>query len=84
MFIVFVLFILFAWLIRYPDTLPSPVVITTMNPPVTLVAKITGRIKEKNVNDGDTVSAGQLLAVMETTAAICNLSLHLSRKHLQI
>ena len=44
MFSVFVLFILFAWLIRYPDTIPAPVEITTMNPPVTLVTKITGHI----------------------------------------
>ena len=45
MFLVFVLFILFAWLIRYPDTIPAPVEITTTNPPVTLVTKITGHIK---------------------------------------
>ena len=44
MFLVFVLFIFFAWLIRYPDTIPAPVEITTTHPPVTLVTKITGHI----------------------------------------
>ncbi len=67
---VFVLFILFAWLIRYPDTIPAPVEITTLNPPVTLVTKITGNIKYLYVKEKEKVSAGQLLAVMETTASI--------------
>jgi multidrug resistance efflux pump len=70
MFSVLVLFILFAWFIRYPDTIPSPVEITTMNPPVTLVTKITGRIKYLYVKEREKVSAGQLVAVMETTASI--------------
>ena len=70
MFSVFVLFILFAWLIRYPDTIPAPVEITTSNPPVTLVTKITGNIKYLYVNEKEKVSAGQLLAVMETTASM--------------
>ncbi len=70
MFSVFVLFILFAWLIRYPDTIPSPVEITTSNPPVTLATKITGNIKFLYVSEKEKVSAGQLLAVMETAASI--------------
>jgi multidrug resistance efflux pump len=70
MFSVFVLFILFAWLIRYPDTIPAPVEITTSNPPVTLATKITGNIKYLYVAEKEQVSAGQLLAVMETTASI--------------
>jgi HlyD family secretion protein len=70
MFSVFVLFILFSWLIRYPDTIPAPVEITTSNPPVTLVSKITGNIKYLYVKEKEKVSAGQLLAVMETTASM--------------
>jgi multidrug resistance efflux pump len=70
MFSVFVMFILFAWLIRYPDTIPSPVEITTSNPPVTLVTKITGNIKHIYVKEKEKVTAGQLLAVMETTASV--------------
>lgn len=68
--IVFVLFILLLWLIKYPDTIPSPVEITTVNPPVTLVSKLTGRIKNLNVVDKNEVKAGQIIAVMETAASI--------------
>jgi multidrug resistance efflux pump len=66
----FVLFILFAWLIKYPDVIPSPIEITTVNPPVSLTAKITGRIKNLFVSEKDRVLSGQLLAVMETTASM--------------
>lgn len=69
-FIVFVVFILFAWIIKYPDKIPAPVEITTMNPPVTMVSKITGRIKALYVNDRENVTRGRLIAVMETTASV--------------
>lgn len=69
-FTVFVLFILFASIIRYPDLIPSPVEITTENPPVTLVSKITGKIKHLYVSDEQPVDSGRLLAVMETAASI--------------
>ena len=68
--VVIILFIFFAWLIRYPDIVPAPVEITTANPPVTLVAKISGRIKNLYVKDQDPVKRGDLLAVMETAASI--------------
>lgn len=70
MFMVFVLFLIFAWLIRYPDTIPAPIEITTENPPVTLDSKISGRIRYLYVIEKEVVKAGQLLAVMETTANI--------------
>lgn len=70
LFSVFFLMVLLAWLIRYPDTIPAQVEITTVNPPVTMVSKITGRIKELYVKDKDKVETGRLMAVMETAASI--------------
>ena len=75
MLLIFILFVIFTWLIRYPDTIPSPVEITTINPPVTLVSKITGHIMELKANDGDTVEVGELLALMETTASLEEINL---------
>ena len=75
MFLVFVLFIFFAWLIRYPDTIPAPVEITTTNPPVTLVTKITGHINSLFVREREKVNAGQLVALMETTASMKEIEL---------
>ncbi len=70
MFLVFALFIFFAWIIKYPDTIPAPVEITTTNPPVTLVTKITGHINSFIVKEKENVKAGQVVAVMETTASV--------------
>jgi HlyD family secretion protein len=67
---VILLILLFSWFLRYPNIVPSPVQITTENPPVTLVSKITGRIMNLDVNDRENVKSGQLLAVMETAASI--------------
>jgi len=67
---VFVLIIFLAWLIKYPDVIPATVEITTINPPVTMISKITGRIKNLFVKDKDNISSGQLIAVMETAASI--------------
>lgn len=75
MLLVFVLFIFFAWLIRYPDTIPAPVEITTTNPPVTLISKITGHINSFFVKEREKVKAGQLVAVMETTASLHEIDL---------
>jgi multidrug resistance efflux pump len=75
MLMVFVLFIFFAWLIKYPDTIPAPVEITTTNPPVTLVTKITGHITSFFVKERENVKAGQLIAVMETTASVNEIKL---------
>jgi len=69
-FSVLVLLALLSWLIKYPDVVPAPVEITTVNPPVTLVSKITGRINRLYVKDGENVSPGELIAVMETAASI--------------
>jgi multidrug resistance efflux pump len=68
--IAFMFFTLLLWLIKYPDTIPAPVEITTVNPPVTLVSKQTGRIKNLYVRNKDTINSGQLIAVMETAASI--------------
>jgi HlyD family secretion protein len=72
--LVFIVFILFLWLIKYPDTIPAPVEITTVNPPVTLISRLTGRIKNLYVRDKDQIAPGQLIAVMETAASIDDLT----------
>lgn len=67
---VFLLFIFLSLIIRYPDNVPAPVEITTANPPVPIVSKITGHIRILYIGDRAEVNPGQLLAVMETAASI--------------
>lgn len=67
---VFLVFVLFLWLVKYPDIITAPIEITTTNPPVTMVAKLTGRLQKLFIRDGDMVEAGQIIAMMETTASL--------------
>ena len=69
-FLVFILVVIFSWYFRYPDLVPSPVEITTENPPVTLVSKGTYKIRHLYIKDGEKVAKEQLLGVMETVASI--------------
>ena len=50
-FFVIFFFLFFSWMIRYPEKIVAPVEITTVNPPVTLVSKISGNIKFLYVKD---------------------------------
>jgi HlyD family secretion protein len=53
---------------HYPDVIQSEVVITTENPPVWIIARSTGNLKEIFYNDREAVRSGSLIAVMENSA----------------
>lgn len=53
----------------YPDIVSGDVVITTENPPVWIVAKSTGFIKELNCTDKQEINQGDILAVIENPAS---------------
>ncbi len=70
---VFVLFIvvlllLLGYLIRYPDRIPAQVVITTVQPPLPVNARVNGPLSQLLVQDQDMVTKGQVLAVVQNTA----------------
>jgi hypothetical protein len=54
---------------KYPDIVRGDVVITTENPPVWIVAKSTGKIKELLCGDKQIVTQGELLAVIDNSAS---------------
>jgi HlyD family secretion protein len=66
-----VLLILFigSFFFRYPDIVQGDVIITTENPPVWLVAKSTGKIKELVCKDKQLVRQGDILAVIDNSAS---------------
>jgi len=53
---------------NYPDVVSGEILITTDNPPVWLIAKTNGKIKELNCSDKQTVEGGNILAVIENPA----------------
>ena len=60
---------------RYPDIVQGDVVITTENPPLWLVAKSTGKIKELMCSDKQEVKQGEILAVIENSASTTDVQL---------
>lgn len=65
---IFALIIIFSFVFHYPDILRSKIVVTTENPPATLVARATGKIDQLFVSDKEKVEAGQIIALIENPA----------------
>jgi HlyD family secretion protein len=65
---IILLIILFSFAFNYPDILRSNIVVTTENPPATLVARTTGKIDELFVGDNEKVGRGRIIALIENPA----------------
>lgn len=65
-FIIVLAIIIFAsFVFKYPDVIRSNIVVTTENPPATLVARSTGKIEQLLVTDNQKVKAGQIIALIQ-------------------
>ena len=65
--ILLVLFIA-CFIFKYPDTISCAVTITKTEPPVWVVAKMSGRLQELYAKDGQHVKADDIIAVIENPA----------------
>lgn len=66
--IVVVIFLIGSALFKYPDTIAATMTLTGTTPPAALIAKSSGRLKELNVVDKQSVKMGDYLAVIENPA----------------
>ncbi len=57
-----------SWFFRYPDIISAPIVITSLNPPSSVVARTGGKIMSFLVKDQQKVKAGDYLVILENTA----------------
>ena len=53
---------------KYPDAIQSPVQITTLNPPASMIARADGKITHLFVDDGEFVKKNTILASIENPA----------------
>ena len=67
-FVIFMGLILGSYLMKYPQILTAPIVLTTANPPADLLTKSSGRIDTIFVNDGHTTSMDQVVAMLQNSA----------------
>ncbi len=67
-FAILVLIVSLSTFIRYPDVVNASLTISSPNSPKPVVSKIQGRLVKLLVKENETVSVGQPLAYMESTA----------------
>lgn len=65
----FLLLLLLAWLIRYPDVITAPVALVSPSPPVTVHARTTGFLRDLPVTDQQEVKKGDLLGIIASAAS---------------
>lgn len=58
-----------SYFIKYPQIVTAPITITTINPPSDLIAKSTGRIDTIFARDGQSLSVGEPVAMLQNTAS---------------
>ncbi len=75
MLLVLLLILALTHLVRYPDVVEARAMLTTQHPPIRLAAKASGKIAQLKVANGETVQAGQLLAVLENPARLQDVAL---------
>lgn len=68
-FPIMVAIVALSFFIKYPDTLSAKITITTLNPPINLLAKTSGKIIELNVKNNQVIKKGEVMAVLENTAS---------------
>lgn len=62
------LLFLVGWIVKYPDIIHAQVQVTTEVPPISVVARTTGYLSKLLVKENDTVKAGDLLVVLQSSA----------------
>jgi len=67
-FFIFILLFLSLFYIKYPDTITSKIVITTMVPPEKIISKKSGKIEHLFVKNYDAVKVNQILGIIENKA----------------
>ncbi|MFZ4542801.1 MAG: HlyD family secretion protein [Saprospiraceae bacterium] len=69
--LIVLLVVLMGWLsyfIKYPDVITAPVVVTTSQPPTSIIARADGILSKIYVSEKDQVKTGATLALIQSTA----------------
>ncbi|MFP3594588.1 HlyD family secretion protein [Chryseobacterium sp. SIMBA_038] len=67
-FIILLLILGMSYVIKYPEFIPAPIVVTSQNPPEKLEARISSKIEKIFIKDHQEVKKNQVLMVMQSAA----------------
>ena len=57
-----------SWIVQYPDVISTRISVTSENPPVSVVTSIGGKLARFRVQDGQAVTNGTVLGIVESAA----------------
>ena len=67
--IILLMVLLMSYVIKYPEFVPAPIVVTSQNPPEKLEARISSKIEKILIKDHQQVSKNQIMMVLQSTAS---------------
>lgn len=67
-FIIILLIMLMSYIIKYPEFIPAPIIVTSQNPPEKIEARISSKIEKILIKDHQNVKKDDLLMVMQSAA----------------
>jgi multidrug efflux pump subunit AcrA (membrane-fusion protein) len=67
-FIMLCCFVALSWLIEYPDTLLAKATVTSQNPPITIIAKGSGKLQKLYIQNNSKINKHTIIGVLENTA----------------
>jgi multidrug efflux pump subunit AcrA (membrane-fusion protein) len=67
-FIILLLILIMSYIIRYPEFIPAPIIVTSQNPPEKLEARTNSKIEKIFIKNHQEVKKNQILMVMQSTA----------------
>lgn len=72
LFAIVVVLLVGSWFYKYPDVIEAPLVVTSVNPPVQVNARVNGKITQLSVSDKQQVRVSDYLAVIENPANLAD------------
>jgi multidrug efflux pump subunit AcrA (membrane-fusion protein) len=66
--LILVLILIMSYVIRYPEFIPAPIVVTSQNPPEKLEARTNAKIEKIFIKEHQKVTKDQVLMVLQSTA----------------
>ncbi|SIQ37866.1 HlyD family secretion protein [Chryseobacterium sp. RU37D] len=67
-FIILILILIMSYIIKYPEFIPAPIIVTSQNPPEKLEARSNSKIEKILIKNHQPVTKDQVLMVMQSTA----------------
>jgi multidrug resistance efflux pump len=66
--IILLLIMMMSYIIKYPEFIPAPIIVTSQNPPEKIEARISSKIEKILIKDHQNVKKNDLLMVMQSAA----------------